>query len=636
MDTPSFFSPNPLATPVAAAAAENSATQKEGNVQTPDDEKMTDVPGTSDIPSDRHSFIRKRRSVSDVSHSTPSRSSTPISAQQQRLGKDDISIGAAPATPQRRGHGLALQMPARLGGSNLSAASPLSRAPLSPKLDPSNIYGSPASVLPRRSRGLDFSRASTNLHHSTLAEASPDSSPSVFGRGVSIPQRKSAALGSPNNTHCFWSGSGHVERTNISSSMSSVNMLDSDSSDSSDDDEESLPAFDRGDPMVMTPQASRTGNPLSTAFSPSVNQSVSGEWLHGMSSAKASLIDFQRARIQKSAHSSSSTSSKPSPVPTSSPVLKGVETLGGGYFPKDPAALEEIKTRRESLSLGTNDLHLSDFSDEGENKQTGISSPSSGSLASGSNTDTGRRGVVKRPVTRRGNLLPKTKNFARIRAALFEESTPIESEAKREAEVIRQVRESDAPVRSPPPLLMSNANNPVSSALGGAGTSATSGGCSGAFGFQTSGQLGRSDFWNGLDSRYQTPPPTSQNIDANLKESLAEICGSSQMPRETPHSGASTPFTAASQADVGAGQTKLNKRRRNDDLDLASFKRRAVSPAMSAQSSPILPHASVQVPKSVIHPNPMNEGGPHTGHVKRVGLQGMNETNDGLMRMSID
>ena len=38
---------------------------------------------------------------------------------------------------------------------------------------------------------------------------------------------------------------------------------------------------------------------------------------------------------------------------------------------------------------------------------------------------------------------PKTKGFARIRAALAEETTPIDSEVRREAEVIRQVRESD-------------------------------------------------------------------------------------------------------------------------------------------------------------------------------------------------
>ncbi len=38
---------------------------------------------------------------------------------------------------------------------------------------------------------------------------------------------------------------------------------------------------------------------------------------------------------------------------------------------------------------------------------------------------------------------PKTKNFARIRAALLEEGSPVDTEVKREAEVVRQVRESE-------------------------------------------------------------------------------------------------------------------------------------------------------------------------------------------------
>jgi len=38
---------------------------------------------------------------------------------------------------------------------------------------------------------------------------------------------------------------------------------------------------------------------------------------------------------------------------------------------------------------------------------------------------------------------PKTKTFARIRAALLEEGAPAEAETRREAEVVKQVRESD-------------------------------------------------------------------------------------------------------------------------------------------------------------------------------------------------
>jgi hypothetical protein len=79
---------------------------------------------------------------------------------------------------------------------------------------------------------------------------------------------------------------------------------------------------------------------------------------------------------------------------------------------------------------------------------------------------------------------------------------------------------------------------------------------------------------------------------------------------------------------------------------------------MSVQSSPVLPQATAkdhfaagQLPKSMMHHGPLNEGAAtnnnsnnnnttpgsgHTGHVKRVGMQGMNETHEGLMKMSID
>ena len=89
-----------------------------------------------------------------------------------------------------------------------------------------------------------------------------------------------------------------------------------------------------------------------------------------------------------------------------------------------------------------------------------------------------------------------------------------------------------------------------------------------------------------------------------------------------------------------------NKRRRDDDFDPASFKRRAVSPGMSVQSSPILPQSPVlSGDKSWGHPPPKANGHGHgdrsnsAGSVngaKRVGLQGMVETNDSLMNMSID
>lgn len=364
-------------------------------------------PGTETPTANRSPM--KARSLSDGSSRTPSSASpNPLSIQRT---KDDIAVPAAPATPQRPDrftHGLSLQMPSRMFGSPIAAAH---RAPLSPKLDSSHIYGSPASVLPRRSRGLDFSRACTNLHHSTLAESSPDSSPVVLGRGVAIPNRRSTigstGMGSPNMSGGPWQP--HGDRTVISSSVSSVNMFESDTTSSSDEDEdESMHIIDREDPILMTPQVTRTGNMFSTPFSPSTAQSPGGDWMSGLSAAKASLMSFQRARLRngRSRHSSSSTSgnsSKPSPGPISPPVLKSIESSATGYFPRE-MSMSEVKSRRESLSLGTSDLQLSDMSDD-ENRQGRVGSPSGVSLLGGTNIENGPHGVIRRPVTRRGNLL---------------------------------------------------------------------------------------------------------------------------------------------------------------------------------------------------------------------------------------
>lgn len=72
---------------------------------------------------------------------------------------------------------------------------------------------------------------------------------------------------------------------------------------------------------------------------------------------------------------------------------------------------------------------------------------------------------------------------------------------------------------------------------------------------------------------------------------------------------------------------------------------------MSAQSSPVMPNSPAMrdtgpniwgpPPKSNLgslfpDSNPRNSNSPHTGTLKRVGLQGMTEANDSLMNMSIE
>ena len=336
----------------------------------------------------------------------PTLSPSPAFREPSKVSKDDFAV-ANPVTPKRpsfHSRGLSLQMPQRdLDGLGASG-SVTTRAPLSPKLDPSLSYGSPASMLPRRSRGLDYTRACTNLHHSTLAESSPDASPTIGGRGIQIPQRRSlgnTVLDSPSNMSSMWSTMPNTDRLTLSSSVSSVNMLDSDN-DSSSSSEDEVMDRDNEDAILSTPQVSKLSNNFITGLA----SSPGGEWMSNQySPAAASLMSFQRARLRKgrSRHSSSSVSvnsSKPSPGPLSPPLLKSIETMNGGYFSQG-LTRHQVQSRRESLSLGTDHLHLSD-SEDGDGK--GNSNAAYQSSSSGTPAE-GPRGVIRRAVTRRGNLL---------------------------------------------------------------------------------------------------------------------------------------------------------------------------------------------------------------------------------------
>lgn len=107
-----------------------------------------------------------------------------------------------------------------------------------------------------------------------------------------------------------------------------------------------------------------------------------------------------------------------------------------------------------------------------------------------------------------------------------------------------------------------------------------------------------------------------------------------------------------------------NKRRRDDDFDPNIFKRRAVSPSLSTHNSPVMqsplqrdggPWGSGSRPGSINGDRAGSGSGatsdagsagasvgsgsvPLNGRVGkgRVGLQGMTDTNDSLMRMAIE
>ena len=102
-----------------------------------------------------------------------------------------------------------------------------------------------------------------------------------------------------------------------------------------------------------------------------------------------------------------------------------------------------------------------------------------------------------------------------------------------------------------------------------------------------------------------------------------------------------------------------NKRRRDDDFDLHSFKRRAVSPSMSTHGSPVV-QSPMQRDAAPWGSRPGSNGGegrssaasesgstmgttscgqsagPRVNGKGRIGFQGMVDTHDGIMRMSIE
>lgn len=386
----------------------------------------------------------KNRSLSD-----PPAALAPSPSFREKLrreSKDDNAVPTTPKTTRRPdflSRGLSLQMPSP---AQLSVP-----APLSPQLEQTNIHsymqsqsqtGSPATSLPRHSRGLDFSRACTNLHHSTLAEQrEPDSSPVATQKAMNIPSRKmsvnSMALDSPAMIPGSAWGSLAPERSTVSSSVGSVNMLGSESEGSESDEDESM-AGDEDDPIFATPQVHKLQNPsASTPFSGPLTPGGS-TWTNGSAfspAAQSLMKTIRRSRLHSKTpnksrkHSSSASnsgySSMASPRTTSPPPMRSIEP--GGYFGWNKAA----RSRRESLALGTDGPHLSSGNDSGDE---------------GSGAAPTTPGVIRRVVTRRGNLLPKTKGFARVRAALTEESQPVDTEMRRESETIRQVREREPSV----------------------------------------------------------------------------------------------------------------------------------------------------------------------------------------------
>ncbi|KHN99159.1 uncharacterized protein MAM_02857 [Metarhizium album ARSEF 1941] len=599
----------------------------------------------------------KTRSLSDGG-ATPSKlSPSPLIVETPRAtSKDDTHIkdAQAPSTPRRSDFkSLSLQMVPRQFTPPTQASNPYVKPPpLSPKLDHSQIYASPTNILPRRSRGLDFSRAATSLHHSTLAESSPDSSPTIGERAMNIPHRRNEYGGPEQTSSSLWSVMGNHEKMNISSSLGSTNQVavGCDSSSSSDDDD--LMDEEMDEPYLTTPQVSKTTNiaPTGPFGSP----------------AMSSLMSFQKR--QRRHHKQ--------------PKKKVRGPLGLGFnmaaatLSKSPPS-NGAKARRESISWQANQLHISAADTDESAKSQSDADVNGGSEGS-------QRGVVKRAVTRRGNLLPKTKTFARIRAALFEEVAPAEAETRREAEVVKQVRESDvargprvsqaapaesgtaASVLSSPNLTN---NDPVDDQEDDVNMlSDLASGISSSFKQQAIRNSKGKQFWDTFSESSsmcgtRTTPPPSGLLPRGSSSGMSEDNG-----LDSPGPGLASAHSASqcsnAQGPSAAEITRRinNKRRRDDDLDPISFKRRAVSPGMSAHNSPIL-QSPMQRESAPWGSRPGSTGGDKagssaqsesgsagggtpanplagtTGRINskgRVGFQGMVDTNDGIMRMSIE
>ena len=263
---------------------------------------------------------------------------------------------------------------------------------------------------------------------------------------------------------------------------------------------------------------------------------------------------------------------------------------------------------------------------------------------------------------------------------MLEEGAPIDTETRREAEVVRQVRENDAEgdlnLHPSQPTTTASSPNLVAVTAGPLDTldslehlpedesmnsEASTRRSSSAFASPAlRSSSGRLAYWNKFDERMRTPPP--QLIPREDSSGIGDDTGTgtpgSAVILNTPQLKTFNSYDSTSQTTMIDIPKKGNKRMRDDDFDPNYFKRRAVSPGLSLQNSPVLPQSPLQretgslnwgTPKSnrdipsvhvsgerVVSNGSNGSMGAPGGTPKRVGLQGMTDTYDGLMNMSIE
>ncbi|KAK6354881.1 hypothetical protein TWF696_004012 [Orbilia brochopaga] len=312
---------------------------------------------------------------------------------------------------------------------------------------------------------------------------------------------------------------------------------------------------------------------------------------------------------QSSSSASASSTSLASPSPTTPPNGEAKKTAavpaGGGYFGHQLSDM--LAQRRQSISQAM--------------KKIGFLSNAAADEAKAQENPTGKpQDVVRRPVTRRGNLLPKPKHFQRVKAALIEEATPVDAEMRIEAAIQRQLREEDEEqdTRTVPqtPVLQAQAEEEHPLVFDDTEDE------SGRPTFKSAAQR-NSGYWGSLES---SSPSGFMGFRINPDGDI--IMGTDSM--------VNSPISRSPEV------RKLKRRRDDDDLvfDQPSIiKRRAVSPGFS--QSPTVSSSPVAIPANVgpgaagligAGALPGNGNGSGTRSKRSSYIQ---DAHDGLSKMSI-
>lgn len=468
-----------------------------------------------------------------------------------------------------------------------------------------------------------------------MDQSSPESSPILSSRPSSYHKRISVGGIEPSLQH--WQMMSGLERN---SGGIAVSIPSSDSS--SEDGPETNDNSDRDDQMLMTPQASKSENSLA---------SPGNEFLKSFRGTTSSLMGYRQTARRSRRPSAALRAGSLSGTSAMSPTSMLVARDGGPRF---------TAFKRAASSLATIDNNNPSTPDSGDS-QMETQAPVT---AFKGLIDAGVA-VIQRPVSRRGNMLPKSRGFARIRATLMEESAPVESESRRESEVIRQVKEREGPPVKPQSASMDTETSHTSTdtqlddASNSFDDNTTS--CSPntidsrsrrssfllsrpSFSSQAKRLSGGKEFWQMME-RTHTPPPllrqrdSSAGTDMLVDSPAASTPSSMSLVNSAPNtdlaqaadSYSSHPNSRHGGPSIAELSRMANGKRKRDDsdLDVASIKRRAVSPSLSAQQSPILGSGPFGRAER------QNSGGGTIQGTKKVGLSGMVDTNDAIMKMSI-